>query len=353
MSDQRWAPAYCLLDGGQSCLIVGGYSYQYGWCIPSADVYSEPANRFIKQKGSLHTPRDFATANLLPDGTVLIAGGFNDSLGSLASVELYNPTTEQFSVLDKPMQMPRELHTATSLTNGKVLIVGGLDLLVHHTLASAEIYDPINRSFAFTDGLMAADRFGHAACLLADGTVLIVGGTSAQFGHNGYSHVLSSAEIFDPATGAFTRTKSDMSIGRDRPTASLLPDGKVLIAGGQGPDGEAIHYSEIYDPSTKLFSTVVSVQITDRMAHSTCTLPSGHLLLTGGWCATSKTTTASVEEYNPATMMFVPEPSLPFKSHDAAQIAFPDGMVLVAGGKSVTKSNQSTSVSAGAVARPN
>jgi hypothetical protein len=52
-------------------------------------------------------------------------------------------------------------------------------------------------------------------------------------------------------------------------------------------------------------------------------------------------------------MMFVPEPSLPFKSHDAAQIAFPDGMVLVAGGKSVTKSNQSTSVSAGAVARPN
>jgi N-acetylneuraminic acid mutarotase len=352
MTDQRWAPSCCLLAGGAACLIAGGYSYQYGWCVPSADIYDESKNKFIEQPGRLHTPRNFATATLLLDGNVLIAGGFNDSLGSLDTAELFNPLSGTFTQLGQNMSMPRELHTATALADGKVLIVGGLDLRVRHTLNSAEIYDPASRSFQFTDQTMATDRFGHAACLLTDGAVLIVGGTSVLFGKNGYAHVLASAEVYDPATEHFSATKSDMTIGRDRPTANLLPDGRVLIAGGQGEDGKSINYSEIYDPKTQTFSALAGSQITDRMAHSTGALPDGHLLLTGGWCATAKSTTTNVEEFDPVSLTFKPDPPLPFSSHDAAQVVFPDGLVLVTGGKSVDTKNNSTSIAAGEIARP-
>jgi hypothetical protein len=352
MTDQRWAPSYCLLPGGKSCFIAGGYSFQYGWCIPSADMFDEATKRFVKLPARLGTPRDFAPATLLPDGTVMICGGFNDTFGSLNSVEIYHPTTKQFTLVDEHMLSPRELHTATLLLNGTVLIAGGLDLWIRHTQNTAEIYDPVTQTFTHTRGNMNADRFGHAACLLIDGRVLIAGGTSVLFGRGGYANVLASAEVFDPTTGLFTPTKSDMSIGRDRPTASLLPNGTVLIAGGQGPGGVAIGYAEIYDPKTETFSRVASSQVTVRMAHNAGTLPNGHILLTGGWCAPTKSTTNSVEEFDPVALTFTPEQPLPFSSHDAAQVVFPDGVVLVAGGKTVDATGAANAISGGAWAKP-
>jgi hypothetical protein len=195
---------------------------------------------------------------------------------------------------------------------------------------------------------MANDRFGQADCLLSDGRVLIVGGTSVLFGHNGYSHVLATAELYNAATRTFSPTKSDMSIGRDRPTASVLPNGKVLIAGGQGPSGTSIDYSEVFDPQTETFSRLPGTQGTARMAHNAAVLPDGNVVLTGGWCAPIKATTDAVEEFDYATQTYIAEPALPFSSHDAAQVLFPDGLLLVAGGKSVTAKGVSTSIKTGA-----
>jgi len=352
MLDGRWAPSYCLLSDGKSALVAGGYSYRCGWCTWSADIYDEKHNKFIPLNTRLNTPRDFATATLLPDGSVLIAGGFNDTLASLNSAELYVSSNGTFQRIAQHMLSPRELHTATLLNDGTVLIAGGLDLWIGRTQNTAEIYNPVSQTFTPVRGRMSADRFGQAACRLADGRVLIAGGTSAKFGHDGYSKVLASAEIYDPKTEMFSDTRTNMSIGRDRPTANLLPDGNVLIAGGQGPGGEPIRYAELYDPANDTFTDIKCPQVTDRMAHCTGTLPDGRLILTGGWCATTHSTTSSVEEFVPTSNTFIGEPNLPFSSHDACQIVFPDGTVLVAGGKSVKSDGTSESIAYGAFWKP-
>jgi hypothetical protein len=351
MTDQRWAPAYCLVPGTTQALIAGGYSYDDGGCIASADLFDEKTQQFIPLFSRLNTPRDFGTASPLPNGDILIAGGFNDVFGSLNIAEIYNPSTQQFTLVDQHMLSPRELHTATVLKDGKVLIVGGLDLWKRHTQNTAELYDPATSTFAPTNGHMTDDRFGQAACLLADGRVLIVGGTSVLFGRGGYAHVLASAEIYNPRTGTFTQTAGAMTIGRDRPTATLLANGRVLIAAGQGPSGASIGYAELFDPVITTF-TKAAPQITDRMAHTSATLADGRVLLAGGWSAPLNSTTPSVEEYDPASGTFLACPPLPFATHDAAVIVFPDGEVLVAGGKSLDSHATSTTEDRGAWAIP-
>jgi hypothetical protein len=352
MSDQRWAPAYTLLPDSHTALIAGGYSFDNGGCVSTADVFDETTQRFLPCKGRLHLPRDFAVATLLADGTVLISGGFNDVLGSTNLAEIYHPSDKIFTVVTQHMLSPRELHTATLLRDGTVLIVGGLDLWERHTQNTAEIYDPATCTFISTSGNMTFDRFGQACCLLADGDVLVVGGTSVLFGHGGYAHVLASAEIYDPVTQLFRSTAADMTVGRDRPTANLLPDGTVLIEGGQGPNGESITYSEIYDPKTDAFTKVAEPQGVARMAHCCGELPDGKLIITGGWCAPIKATTNSVEEFDPPTNQFTTQSALPFSSHDAAQVVFSDGEVLVAGGKTVAATGAADGIDQAAWAKP-
>jgi hypothetical protein len=120
---------------------------------------------------------------------------------------------------------PRYNHTATLLPNGKVLIAGGTD---GGATASAELYDPITSTYTPT-GSMIAKRYDHRATLLPNGKVLIAGGYDSTL--PGGADSLASAELYDPATGTFTATGS-MSVERYSPTATLLPNGKVLIAGG-------------------------------------------------------------------------------------------------------------------------
>jgi deoxycytidylate deaminase len=164
-----------------------------------------------------------ATATLLGDGRVLIVGGFNGN-EHLASAELYDPSTGAFSHTGG-MQMGRSGHTATLLEDGRVLAVGGDG--DNGPLASAETYDPTIGSFQST-GSMSHDRHGHTATMLHDGRVMIVGGWANNI--NTYQD-LTIIEIFDPATGIFRRAGS-IGMARDFHTATLLPDGRVLIAGG-------------------------------------------------------------------------------------------------------------------------
>jgi hypothetical protein len=108
--------------------------------------------------GDMTTARLFHTATLLPDGTVLIAGGAG------VSAELYDPLIGRFTTTGN-MHAPRSQHTATLLPNGTVLIAGG-----DGTPASAELYDPSTGTFSNT-GSMNAPRSGHTATLLSDGHV--------------------------------------------------------------------------------------------------------------------------------------------------------------------------------------
>src|ERR1700675_388982 len=120
----------------------------------------------------------------------------------------------------------RRAHTATLLPSGRVLIAGGAESGSLTTLASSELYDPAIGTFTRTGDLTAA-RFAHTATLLPSGHVLIAGG----FNPAGGSNALASAELYDPASEPFTRT-GDLTVPRLGHTATLLPDGWVLIAGG-------------------------------------------------------------------------------------------------------------------------
>src|SRR5207253_3082832 len=125
------------------------------------------------------------------------------------------------------MITPRAGHTATLLTNGKVLIAGGSPSVP----ASAELYDPVTGTFAAT-GNLTKGRANHTATLLPDGKVLIVGGCANLPNVVCILPALSSAELYDPVVGNFTPTGSMTTARAAWSTATLLPNGKVLIVGG-------------------------------------------------------------------------------------------------------------------------
>jgi hypothetical protein len=184
------------------------------------------------------------TSTLLADGRVLLAGGYGDA-GWASSAQLYDPATGTSSATGS-LKTARENAQAVLLRDGRVLIVGGdqsdggPDEL---ELASAEVYDPATGTFSVT-GSMQAPRTHHAAILLADGTVLVVGGYNIEAHDPG-----ATAEIYDPTTGKFTRSGS-MARLRPEASANLLPDGRVLVMGGVDSSGE------IYDPISRSFAPV-------------------------------------------------------------------------------------------------
>src|SRR6266700_2818024 len=148
--------------------------------------------------GSLHTPRYYHTATLLSDGRVLVIGGATNSPETFPdpgtpSVEAYDPATGTWTV-NGSLIGQRLLHTATLLPNGTVVIAGGWP-----GITSAELYDPATGTWTVTGSLNTA-RQGHTATLLANGTVLVAGGMNTG--------TVTSAEIYDPATGNWTPTGS-------------------------------------------------------------------------------------------------------------------------------------------------
>jgi hypothetical protein len=199
------------------------------------------------------------------------------------------------------MTMPRVFHTATLLTNGKVLIVGSEDGPPGYCCRSAELYDPATGTFAPT-GDMTAGRAGlsHTATLLPDGTVLIAGTGFVACSTCGGPGIGKGpdAELYDPVSGTFSPTGS-MIFPRTASSATLLPNGKVLIAGGACCDG--FSPAELYDPSTRTF-TRTGDMITGRVNHTATLLSNGKVLIAGGQVNDTLVTTA--ELYDPATGTF-------------------------------------------------
>jgi len=216
-------------------LLIGGSNNTVG-TLATAELYDPAAGTFTPT-GSMSQPRYYAAGVLLPDGRVLVTGGFNTPVGS-NTAEIYNSATGLFTSTGN-MTQRRGRHAMTLLPNGKVLVTGGRDAQQNFfALSSAEIFDPLaNQGVgAFTPvGNMNSPRHVHAATQLPNGTVLVSGGFTGAIG----SSSAVSAETFDPSTNVFTLT-GNMNVSRSRHTSTLLPDGSVLVGGGVDRSGALV-----------------------------------------------------------------------------------------------------------------
>lgn len=227
------------------------------------------------------------TSTLLKDGRVLIAGGAVLSaeggiVSPLSAAELYEPATGKATPLGG-MGFARAFHTATLLKDGRVLVAGGISLISNSlsAVATAELFDPSVGRFKNTAGLLETrGRVSHSASLLADGRVLLAGGWGEGAGQRA---ILDSAEVFDPNTGRYS-SGGNLRIARASHTATLLYSGRVLIVGGRSPTG-ALATTEIFDAARAAFVDGPTLPGEPRAGHAAVRMGSGLVLIAGGCSA--------------------------------------------------------------------
>lgn len=303
-----------LLPNGK-ILVAGGFNNNT--VLNTAELY-DPATRLWSPTGNLDGGRAFHTATLLPDGRVLIVGG-ETTLGGpgINWTEVYNPATGQFSSTNNRLATGRYLHSATLLSNGKVLVSGGSGASGY--LKSSEIYDPTTFLWTSANDMVTA-RGGHTATLLINGKVLAAGGFNARY--------LGSAELFDPATGNWIAT-GNFSPARNGHTATRLINGRVLVSGGYN-NGD-LKSSLIYDPVLGSWAPTNDLQ-TARSFHTATQLiaQTGQVLVAGGMNGAAQLSSSELYTTSNGTWSTTSNLNQARSSHPS--VLFSDGRVLVVGG---------------------
>jgi hypothetical protein len=258
--------------------------------VPAAELF-DPADGQWKPTGQLNEARRGHAAAVLSDGRVLVAGGRNPDGDPTASAEIYDPGSGTWTIT-APMSLGRIGHSMTTLADGRVLAAGGTARGTGAAsggqtiapVATAEIFDPRSGSWRATSS-MSTSRFEHTATALADGKVLMVGGQGP--GEGGRVTALATAELYDPAADSFVAT-TNLSEGRTNHAAALLADkSTVLVVGGAGGTNADVSLgsAELYDARSGSWTR--AAPLSEARTGATATLLSdGRVLLAGGESAT-------------------------------------------------------------------
>ncbi len=320
--------AAVLLPNG-TVLLAGGAVHESDAPPGTADFHETDsaqifdwATRKIVNTGTMVRGRSNFVATSLADGTVLLAGGEISRSGkavALADAEIYDPSTGRFSASGS-MRDSRIGATAARLPDGRVLICGGRGG-DNRYLDSAEIYDPKTRTFS-PAGKMTAPRAAHRALALKDGRILVIGG---------FGSADSAAEVYDPAAASF-RAVGNMTTRRYGFGTALLGDGQVLVAGGAATSngGPAMASAELFDPASNTFHATGSMT-GPREFLNALTLADGSVLITGGIPGLPGAPLTATEIYDSGTGAFRPGPLLSGLHTGHTATLLQDGNVFVAG----------------------
>ncbi|SFN45786.1 Galactose oxidase, central domain [Dokdonella immobilis] len=303
-----------LNDG--TVLLTGGSTIAYTF---------DPRYLSFSPTGPLAAMHTSSKPALLPDGRVLLASGGANPTETRS--EIYNPATNTWT-LTGSLNVPRQWATVLTDVSGRIFLLGGKDTNGQE-LGSIIRYDPTIGQFVAAGSLLVP-RAGAAAVRLANGRFLLVGGT------NGGGYNLRSAEIYDPSSGVSIAT-GDISFPTSYANLVLLQDGRALLTGGSleylGTSLRVSNYAEVFNPATGQFTRMNMTW--DRVGHSATVLPSGEVLLMGGFDDFGQCLT-NTEIFNPieANLLFAFRRGPPMPNHHCFHTAatLTDGSILVAGG---------------------
>lgn len=340
----RAAPAV-FADG--RVLVIGGDSIE--GALRSVESWDTAAGGppDFRYAGKLAVARAGHTATVLPGGGVLVVGGGHGA--GARTAELRKPegtwdareTETQGWSLAGALADNRGLHTASLLPDGRVLVVGGIGD-GNRGLASAEIWTPRSRTWRSVGRLHQA-RWNHAAVVLADGRVLVVGGWRSSSAQG--TEALDSTEVWDPKTERWSLTGA-LPAATAQLTASLLPDGRVLAAGGKAEAGPA-DGNPIWDPKDGRWSKDGAAGLSSY-DHTASLLADGRIVAMGGVAlrcgnrGCSWDLSSAVQIWNPRQRVWTLAPALgvPRALHGA--VVLPDGRIVVIGGASARRREEYT-----------
>lgn len=329
--------------GSGKVLVAGGYAASPTGLVESAacEFYNASATPSAwTTTGPMTTARTAFPATLQADGRVLACGGALRG-AYLASAEIYSHSAKRWTPTGS-MRVARYGHSATLLTSGpnagKILVTGGFVASGLYTLATAtaELFDPATGAWTSAPPMTTA-RGSHRAVRLGDGTVLIVSGTTTD--SIGRRTSTPTSEIYDPQTGTWNtfRAFPAPTTGREGFAVVLLADGKrVLVAGGSGAASGALTPTALVythvptNPSADAWRLTSPLpEARDRL--ESVLLTNGRILVVGGRSSTTAYST-STEVWDPATGSWSTTPGLQTGRNDHRALLLQSGQVLVCGG---------------------
>jgi N-acetylneuraminic acid mutarotase len=315
----RWGHTTTALTDG-TLLVVGGQNGT-NVLLSAERLTKSGATWTVADTVPLNTARFSHSATLQPNGDVLIVGGQSElASGHLITAEVYRFASSTFEMVENVLSTWRSAHTATLLPGGDVLVAGGNNTA---SLNTADMITPDSGSWKAVNGSLSVARYSPMSITLKDGRVMVLGGQTAE--------LLDNVDIYNPVSATWS-TAASMPEERMMATVTLLPDGKVLLAGGQGNgnNGDYHNAAWLYDPAYDTWSVTGSMHDA-RASHTAILLPNGQVMVMGG--QNSGGALDTVEFYNLASGTWTPGPSLNMARYHHTATRLQDGTILVVGGQ--------------------